>query len=816
MAFKFNRSRNEPMSEINVTPFVDVMLVLLIIFMVLSPLLIQGIEVNLPQTDTTKMSVQNEPLVISIDSKGNSVSQDGKTVESVRYSDSEISSKSSVIQKNGKKYQLKKENNRLVEEEITNDVEFVKWGTGFARRSYILGETSNLALHIESKNELYINDDFMMTNSKGERWDGEDKSTWFSSDAKFDFYPELTGTEDGDVHASTFQSGYKFIQGPSVKVIDENENIRYWNIVNAQTGRSVFDPGSDKEFTMLEIINGYISYLHSSFNSEIAEIKDIVQNIINTQSDSRTDSDGDGVVDSVDVFPNDATEWSDLDNDNVGDNRDTDLDGDGFSNTAERVEGTNPSDGTSIPTDTDGDGIGNVADTDDDGDGWTDAQEAAEGTNPLNSQSVPKDTDRDGIGNVVDTDDDNDGVSDSEDEFSEDDTETVDTDKDGTGDNADTDDDGDGWTDAQEAVEGTNPLNSQSVPTDSDNDGIGDVADTDDDNDGVSDSEDAFPNDASETLDTDGDGVGDNTDTDDDNDTYSDEDEIEAGTDPKDSESFPAVAEVSPQERQETELTRNLKGFFTTNESASYAGEGTTINEVSGMEGGTNATLRNGVSYVNNDTSVNTPYFVFDGVDDHFNWAHNANVKLGVGNRGPGMTYSLWMKPNAKTAHIINNDAYGTSYYYGVNIGFYSDGRIFTNEMNQGHSQRKGKYNRDLTLFEEWQGQNPLTEAMTNGSWVHVCITYTDFGGGKNKVLYINGEPWGDIANGNGYASRYRTYVDYTTSNGGSVGIMGASTAYYSGGFESVKIFEGPLSAGDVEDEFNARKGLFNLGGGEA
>ena len=38
--------------------------------MVLSPLLIQGIEVNLPKTDTTKMSVQNEPLVISIDSSG--------------------------------------------------------------------------------------------------------------------------------------------------------------------------------------------------------------------------------------------------------------------------------------------------------------------------------------------------------------------------------------------------------------------------------------------------------------------------------------------------------------------------------------------------------------------------------------------------------------------------------------------------------------------------------------------------------------------------------------------------------------------------
>ena len=57
-------------AEINVVPYIDVMLVLLIIFMVLSPLLIQGIEVNLPQTDTTKMSVQNEPLVISIDTNG--------------------------------------------------------------------------------------------------------------------------------------------------------------------------------------------------------------------------------------------------------------------------------------------------------------------------------------------------------------------------------------------------------------------------------------------------------------------------------------------------------------------------------------------------------------------------------------------------------------------------------------------------------------------------------------------------------------------------------------------------------------------------
>jgi len=57
-------------AEINVVPYIDVMLVLLMIFMVLSPLLIQGVEVNLPQTDTTKMSVQNEPLVVSINKSG--------------------------------------------------------------------------------------------------------------------------------------------------------------------------------------------------------------------------------------------------------------------------------------------------------------------------------------------------------------------------------------------------------------------------------------------------------------------------------------------------------------------------------------------------------------------------------------------------------------------------------------------------------------------------------------------------------------------------------------------------------------------------
>ncbi|MDB4849287.1 ExbD/TolR family protein [Gammaproteobacteria bacterium] len=70
MIYRLAKKKNLK-AEINVVPYIDVMLVLLIIFMVLSPLLIQGVEVNLPSTDTTKMSVQNEPMVISIDKDGN-------------------------------------------------------------------------------------------------------------------------------------------------------------------------------------------------------------------------------------------------------------------------------------------------------------------------------------------------------------------------------------------------------------------------------------------------------------------------------------------------------------------------------------------------------------------------------------------------------------------------------------------------------------------------------------------------------------------------------------------------------------------------
>ena len=70
MAFKLRRSAKEPISEINVTPFVDVMLVLLIIFMVTAPLLTVGVQVDLPETSADTLPEETEPLTLTINAKG--------------------------------------------------------------------------------------------------------------------------------------------------------------------------------------------------------------------------------------------------------------------------------------------------------------------------------------------------------------------------------------------------------------------------------------------------------------------------------------------------------------------------------------------------------------------------------------------------------------------------------------------------------------------------------------------------------------------------------------------------------------------------
>ena len=64
-------TRRKPMSEINVVPYIDVMLVLLVIFMATAPLMMQGVEIDLPNTDSKPLSnEQDDPLVITVDDEG--------------------------------------------------------------------------------------------------------------------------------------------------------------------------------------------------------------------------------------------------------------------------------------------------------------------------------------------------------------------------------------------------------------------------------------------------------------------------------------------------------------------------------------------------------------------------------------------------------------------------------------------------------------------------------------------------------------------------------------------------------------------------
>ncbi len=66
------RIRKQPISEINVVPYIDVMLVLLIIFMITAPLLSQGVKVDLPKVASDPIPpVDKEPLIINVDAKGN-------------------------------------------------------------------------------------------------------------------------------------------------------------------------------------------------------------------------------------------------------------------------------------------------------------------------------------------------------------------------------------------------------------------------------------------------------------------------------------------------------------------------------------------------------------------------------------------------------------------------------------------------------------------------------------------------------------------------------------------------------------------------
>jgi biopolymer transport protein TolR len=70
--------KSAPMAEINMTPFIDVMLVLLIVFMVAAPLLTAGVPLDLPESQAQALNQDREPLTISVDSKGDIYLQETK------------------------------------------------------------------------------------------------------------------------------------------------------------------------------------------------------------------------------------------------------------------------------------------------------------------------------------------------------------------------------------------------------------------------------------------------------------------------------------------------------------------------------------------------------------------------------------------------------------------------------------------------------------------------------------------------------------------------------------------------------------------
>ncbi len=72
------RTRYKPLSEINVTPMVDVMLVLLIVFMVAAPLMTSGVNVDLPKTSAAPLAQDSEPLTVSVNAEGKIYLQDAE------------------------------------------------------------------------------------------------------------------------------------------------------------------------------------------------------------------------------------------------------------------------------------------------------------------------------------------------------------------------------------------------------------------------------------------------------------------------------------------------------------------------------------------------------------------------------------------------------------------------------------------------------------------------------------------------------------------------------------------------------------------
>ena len=98
------RIRKKPMAEINVVPYIDVMLVMLVIFMITAPLLTQGVKVDLPEASAEPMDDQdNEPLVVSVDAGGNLYLNVGESPEDAITEDDLVQVVAAVLRREPRK-----------------------------------------------------------------------------------------------------------------------------------------------------------------------------------------------------------------------------------------------------------------------------------------------------------------------------------------------------------------------------------------------------------------------------------------------------------------------------------------------------------------------------------------------------------------------------------------------------------------------------------------------------------------------------------------------------------------------------------------
>ena len=173
----------------------------------------------------------------------------------------------------------------------------------------------------------------------------------------------LNGGEGDDTYyVDSLETGSSFLD-------NQNSTLSYdildWDVLPANVTTHKIVGGSLDNALQLSVGDYVVTVLKhfesAEFAIDLIRFSDgsswNVSQIATEASDLSADSDGDGVEDRADAFPNNPLEWSDLDGDGIGDNSDTDRDGDGISNDYENQVGTDPNDSSSTPPDLDGDGI---------------------------------------------------------------------------------------------------------------------------------------------------------------------------------------------------------------------------------------------------------------------------------------------------------------------------------------------------------------------------------------------------------------------------------------------------------------------------